>query len=234
MGCSPVGFTQGADGKSKHFLTEAVENNSRALLFRATIVSIPFSLRWWNYSGMAIHTAAGLLLLGFGLPAFVKSEGELKWSLGALTTVGFMIGIMSLTAAAGIPCHFTNQLQQSAAWVSLRRRFSRRLRKSRLAWLPLSFVRFLRLANRSSKFQRSPASRSCSVREPSHKKSGEMSRPLSHICRAITELWQMQCHRVSARVTRETTRKIARNGHATSASQSAQQTMQQPANHLAR
>ena len=65
--------------------------------------------------------------------------------------------------------------------------------------LPLSFVRFLRLANGSLKNRRSPARRSRNGREPSHKKSGEMSRPFPHTCRAIAGLWQMQCHRMSAR-----------------------------------
>jgi hypothetical protein len=65
--------------------------------------------------------------------------------------------------------------------------------------LPLNFVRFLRLANGSSKNRRSPARRSRNGLEPSHKKSGEMSRPFPHICRAIAGLWQMQCHRMSAR-----------------------------------
>ena len=64
--------------------------------------------------------------------------------------------------------------------------------------LPLSFVRFLRLANGSSKNQRIPARRSPNGREPSHKKSGEMSRSLPHIYREIAGQWQMQCHRMSA------------------------------------
>jgi PAS domain S-box-containing protein len=77
-----------------------------------------FSLRWWNYTGMAIHTAAGFLLLGCGLLAFVRSEGGLRWSLDTFTTGGFVVGIISLTAAAGVSYHFTNQLQESAGWVS--------------------------------------------------------------------------------------------------------------------
>jgi hypothetical protein len=64
--------------------------------------------------------------------------------------------------------------------------------------LPLSFVRFLRLANGSSKFQRSPARRPRNGRESSGKTTGEISRPNSHICRAIAGLWQMQYRRMSA------------------------------------
>ena len=64
--------------------------------------------------------------------------------------------------------------------------------------LLLNFVRFLRLANGSSKNRRSPARRSRNGLEPSHKKSGEMSRPFPHICRAIAGQWQMQCRRLSA------------------------------------
>jgi hypothetical protein len=45
--------------------------------------------------------------------------------------------------------------------------------------LLLNFVRLLRLANSSPMIQRSPARRSRNVREPSGKKSGEMSRGIS-------------------------------------------------------
>lgn len=65
--------------------------------------------------------------------------------------------------------------------------------------LPLSFVRFLRLANGSSKNRRSPARRSRNGRESSGKTSGEKSRPISLICRAIAGQWQTQCQQMSAR-----------------------------------
>jgi hypothetical protein len=63
--------------------------------------------------------------------------------------------------------------------------------------LPLNFVRFLRLANSSPMIQRSPARRSHNVREPSRKKSGEMSHSLPHNFPAIAGQWQMQCRRMS-------------------------------------
>ena len=65
--------------------------------------------------------------------------------------------------------------------------------------LPLSFVRFLRLANGSSKNRRSPARRSGNGRESSGKTSDQMSRPFPHICRAIAGQWQIQCCQMSAR-----------------------------------
>jgi PAS domain S-box-containing protein len=77
-----------------------------------------FSFRWWSYTGMAVHTAAGFLLLGFGLLAVGRREGRLKWSLDPWTTRGFAVSILSLVVATGISYHFTNELQQSAAWVS--------------------------------------------------------------------------------------------------------------------
>ena len=52
-------------------------------------------------------------------------------------------------------------------------------RLDRVQALPLSFVRFLRLANGSSKNQRSPARRSRNGREATDKTSGEMSRVMS-------------------------------------------------------
>jgi hypothetical protein len=103
-------------------------------------------------------------------------------------------------------------------------------RFDRVEALPLNFVRFFRLANSSPMIQRSPARRSRNVREPSGKTSGEMSRSLPHNFLAIAGQRQSQCRRISARAIREITRKLAINGHATSA----QQPMRHPAKHLAR
>jgi hypothetical protein len=65
--------------------------------------------------------------------------------------------------------------------------------------LPLSFVRFLRLANGSSKNRWSPARRSRDGRESFIKISRELSRSLPHIYRAIDRQSQMQCRPMSAR-----------------------------------
>ena len=78
--------------------------------------------------------------------------------------------------------------------------------------LPLSFVRFLRLANGSSKNRRSPARRSRNGREPSRKKSGEMSRShAAHLpgnCRAVANAMPPNVRAATCK----TTRKLARNG----------------------
>ena len=85
-----------------------------------------------------------------------------------------------------------------------------------MAWhaLPLNFVRFLRLANRSPLIQRSPARLSRNVHEPSRKKSGEMSRSRTRHFPAIAGQWQTQCRQMSARATRKTTCNMTRNRHA--------------------
>jgi PAS domain S-box-containing protein len=89
-----------------------------ALALAGYVSAALFGFRWWSYTGMAVHTAAGFMLLGVGFLALDRREGRLKWSLDALTTRGFVAGIVSLLAAAGMAYHFTNQLQDSAAWVS--------------------------------------------------------------------------------------------------------------------
>jgi hypothetical protein len=65
--------------------------------------------------------------------------------------------------------------------------------------LPLSFVRFLQLANGLSKNRRSPARRSRNGRESSGETSGKISRSIPHIDRAIAGQWQTQCHQMAAR-----------------------------------
>ena len=73
---------------------------------------------FWNYTGIALHTALGFLLLGCGILALVQSEGRLTWSLDKLATIGFVIGIVSLLVATGLSYNFTNQLFEAAKWVS--------------------------------------------------------------------------------------------------------------------
>ena len=77
-----------------------------------------FDIRFWNYAGMAMHTAAGFVLLGCALLAWVRREGGLTWSLDAKTTGGFVVGVISILAAAGISYSFTDQLRQDAAMVA--------------------------------------------------------------------------------------------------------------------
>jgi hypothetical protein len=99
------------------------------------------------------------------------------------------------------------KLDKSSATI-LKSRCSRTAVNYRLmAWhaLPLNFVRFLRLANRSPMNQRSPARRSRNVREPSGNTSSEMSRSQPHHFPATSGQWQMQCRQMSARATRKTT-----------------------------
>ncbi len=96
--------------------------------------------------------------------------------------------------------------------------------------LPLSFVRFLRLANGSSKNRRSPARRSPNGCESSGNTSGEMSRPFPYICGAVANAMPPNV-RVA---TCKTTRKMAHNWHEMLSSQSTQQPMQHPAKHLER
>ena len=88
------------------------------LAFVGNVSDALFGIRWWSYTGMAVHTAAAFMLFGFGLLALGRSKGEFKWSLDALTTGGFVVGIFALLAAAGMSYNFTNQLQESASWVS--------------------------------------------------------------------------------------------------------------------
>lgn len=102
------------------------------------------------------------------------------------------------------------KLDKSSATI-LKSRCSRTAVNCRfMAWhaLPLNFVRFLRLANRSPMNQRSPARRSRNVREPSHKKSGEMSRSQPHRFPAMAGQWQMQCRQMSARAICNMTRNV--------------------------
>jgi len=103
----------------------------------------------------------------------------------------------------------------------------------RVEALPLSFVRFLRLANRSPMIQRYPARRSRDGRATSGKIAGKMSRAISAPFpgngRAVANATPPDGHETI----RKTTRSMTLNGHAASASQFAHRPMQHPGKYLA-
>jgi diguanylate cyclase (GGDEF)-like protein/PAS domain S-box-containing protein len=74
--------------------------------------------RWWNYAGMAIHTAIGFVLLGAGVNAVARRIHRVQWSVDRLTTIGFSIGIASLIAATALSYAFTSQFRSDSAWVT--------------------------------------------------------------------------------------------------------------------
>jgi PAS domain S-box-containing protein len=57
-------------------------------------------LAWWNYGGVAVHTAAAFVALGGGLIAWVHADGHLPWSIEKTTTVGFAAGVVLMLVAA--------------------------------------------------------------------------------------------------------------------------------------
>ena len=77
-----------------------------------------FDFRLWNYFGMAVHSAAGFLLLGSGLLVLAKNEEELTWALGKGITSGFIVSIAIMVTAAGISWNYTYRLKDAAAWVT--------------------------------------------------------------------------------------------------------------------
>ncbi len=92
-----------------------------------------------------------------------------------------------------------------------------RYRFYRVQALPLSWLRFWRLANSSPKIARSPAGRSRDVRATSGKISGEMSCAFPCNFPAMTGQRQMQSSRITCGTTRKTTCVTAGVGRAMAA-----------------
>ena len=78
-----------------------------------------FSLgyRWWNLTGIAIHTAALFVLLGAAVVAFAWWEAGTRWLIGLRLTVGFACGLVLIIAVAAHTHRSTKELVEAAAWV---------------------------------------------------------------------------------------------------------------------
>jgi len=78
-----------------------------------------FNIQFWNYTGMAIHTAAVFIVLGFGFLDIAQRKGDgLVWSLDKLTAAGFLIGAISLVASSAESNNYTRRLVTAASWVA--------------------------------------------------------------------------------------------------------------------
>ncbi len=73
--------------------------------------------QWWNYSGVALHTAACFILIGLALMTLLRSEINAVWSLSLVMTTGFAVCIISLLAIGTISFHFTKRLKQTSQLV---------------------------------------------------------------------------------------------------------------------
>jgi PAS domain S-box-containing protein len=78
-----------------------------------------FNFHFWNYTGMAVHSALVFILLGFGFLDLVRRKGDGPvWSLDRLTTAGFLIGVISLVSSSGESNNHTSKLVEAASWVA--------------------------------------------------------------------------------------------------------------------
>ena len=89
-----------------------------AMALTAYLLDALLHYHLWNYTGVAVHTAAGFLLLGTGLLGLVRSEGGLRWSMEAGATRGIFAGIVALLMVAVVSNNFTYRLQEDDLWVS--------------------------------------------------------------------------------------------------------------------
>lgn len=98
-----------------------------ALLGYALEIALDF--HWWNYTGMAVHTALSFLALGTGLVLWVWPDSSLHWALDRWTSTGFALGIVLMLGAAAVAYNFTSQLLHTADWVSHRQEILRELQE---------------------------------------------------------------------------------------------------------
>ena len=73
--------------------------------------------RWWNLTGIAIHTAALFVLLGAAVVAFAWRETGTRWLIGPWLTVGFACGLALIVAVAAYSHRSTTELVEADAWV---------------------------------------------------------------------------------------------------------------------
>jgi len=89
-----------------------------ALGLAGYVVEAGLGYRLWNYTGTAVHTATGLVLLGCALMALVRSEGGLTWMLDRTSTAVLLGTVVLMTIVAGSAFNFARQLRETDASIS--------------------------------------------------------------------------------------------------------------------
>lgn len=78
---------------------------------------ISIRVHWWNYASIGVDPALGIVLLGVGILACVKSESELRWALNRTITGGFVAAAVVLLTAVGTSVDFIAQVREAQRWV---------------------------------------------------------------------------------------------------------------------
>gem|GEM_PF-1843096 len=84
-----------------------------------------YGFHWWNYTGMAVHTALSFLTLGIGLVLWIWPDSNQHWALERWTSCGFALGIILMLCAAAVAYNFTSQLLRTSNSVSHRQEILR-------------------------------------------------------------------------------------------------------------
>ena len=85
--------------------------------------------RGWVYTGVAVHTALSLLLLGIGLLAAARGEECYTRFLDVPTSAGFLLGILLMLLAAQMAFNHTVQMLQSGASIAHRQEVLKEIRE---------------------------------------------------------------------------------------------------------
>jgi PAS domain S-box-containing protein len=93
------------------------------------VLESAFGYHLWNYTGTALHSAAGFVLLGSGLLALVRGHGRLTWSLERANTIAFVVVIVLMVLAGGLSYNYTRNVDEAASWVNHTERVMARLQK---------------------------------------------------------------------------------------------------------
>lgn len=115
--------------------------------------------RGWVYTGVAVHTAACLLLLGSGLLAAARREECYTRFLDFPTTAGFLLGILLMLLAAQMAFSHTVQMLQSGSRITRHQEILKEIRELAAAVAALESTQrgYLILGSETFLAEREPA-----------------------------------------------------------------------------
>jgi PAS domain S-box-containing protein len=86
----------------------------------------------WNLMGMSLSgltAAVGFMILGSGILALLQGEGALSWSLNALTTMGFAVGIFLTVLTTASAFTFGKEMLETNNWVTHRQEVVKKIQE---------------------------------------------------------------------------------------------------------
>ncbi|MDB6152413.1 MAG: hypothetical protein JWL90_866 [Chthoniobacteraceae bacterium] len=87
------------------------------MVFTGYVANLAVGIRWWNLTGMALHTSLIFVLIGLGILSVAWEQAGLRWIIGRRLAACFLCGLGLFAAVATNSYRSTQEILEATNWV---------------------------------------------------------------------------------------------------------------------